>query len=96
MRNKTLALFLLLALVSFEASAQSDKAVGSANCNASFLVDCDTSTESDTTVSSAFGASGSAAPFGALGNSPFEAAFMLVLGLTVIRTARKAIQQRRP
>ena len=89
MLNKTLALTVVLVLASFEASAQSNNAIDSANCNASFLVDCSGATETDSTESSAFSSGGSAAPFGALGNSPIEAAFFLVLGLTVIRTVRK-------
>ena len=95
MLNKTLALFVFLILASYEASAQSGNAFDSANCNASFLVDCSTSTDSDTTTSSAFTTGASAAPFGVLGNSPFEAAFMVVIGLTVVRTARKAVRQRK-
>ena len=65
----------------------SDKATYTANCNASFQVDCPDIHADDTTVSS----SSVAAPMGALGDSGLESVLLLaaILGFAMFRSARR-------
>ena len=101
MRTTKTYIFLVLTLFALPAAAQTDQAFNSANCNASFLVDCastdtstDTSSDGTTTTSSAFTVGGSAAPAGQLGGSPVEIALLMLLGVGAVRAARKVAKSR--
>jgi len=90
---KKVVLSALLMMTAVQASAQTDQAYDTANCQASFLNSCAPTT--DTTTSSAFTSGGSAVPIGPLGNSPMETAFLVVLGLGILQTARRGIKKRK-